>query len=102
MRFDLTCDRLLIASMRFVLGYVRFMLEPLRGVFTKLCLTYYFLFEKIYICLLGYLLLYSKGGGGTEPLVYPCNTKRKYPSFAGVYHLGDAFIRSSNLMHNCP
>ena len=73
-----------------------------RGVFTELCLTYYFLFEKIYICPLGYLLLYSKGGGGTEPLVYPCNTKRKYPSFAGVYHLGDAFIRSSNLMHNCP
>jgi len=35
----------------------------------------YFLFERIYTCLLGYLFLYSKGGGGTEPLVYPCDTK---------------------------
>ena len=48
------------------------------GVFTELCLTYYFLFGMIYTCLFGSLLLYGKGGVGMEPLVYPCGTKENF------------------------
>src|SRR5665647_49883 len=46
-----------------------------RGSIYETVSNLYFLFERIYTCLLGYLFLYSKGGGGTEPLVYPCDTK---------------------------